>query len=170
MNEKLLTTITQVRIGNNGEPAFHITEKNESIVKQALKEFTDKMFDTPCVHYYVKIDQTDCILDSLRLAACMIRATLKYYSTDEPDGNKSLEQSLLEESLKGGSLFLGCEYEFDTSKKVSPQYLGFTKSDMERMCTSDQLEFVKFHMLYYYYRPTDTHTGFRRTIYRIPEI
>ena len=169
MNGKLLTTTTQVRIGNNGEPAFHITDKNEILVKQALKEFTDKMFDASFVNYYVKIDKTDCILESLRMGGCMIQATLKYYTNDDSD-EKSLEQILLEESLKGGSLFLGCEYEFDTTKKISPQYLSFPKNYMEQLCTSDQLSFVKFHMLYYYYRQTETHTGFRRTIYRIPEI
>jgi len=124
MNGKFLTTITEVRIGNNGQPNFYITGKNEAIVKQALKEFTDKMFDTPCVHYYVKIDQTDCILDSVELAGCVIWASLRYYTIEkDSEDDKSLEESLFEESLRRGALFLGCEYEFDSGEYVSPQYL-----------------------------------------------
>ena len=117
MNDKLRTTTSEIHIGNDGRPAFYITIKNEAIIRKALKEFTGKMFDTPCVHYYVKIGETNCILDSIELDGLIIWAKLRHCVDDD---------------IWRGVLFLGCEYEFDTKVDVDPQYLSFPEEDMRR--------------------------------------
>lgn len=159
---KTLTQVsTEVRIGNEGQPVFYTTGYNQKLVEPALKEFTDKMFDIPCTHYYAKIDDVDCIIDSLKLEGGAIRANLRYYSDTLWEGYGSD----LAEAFRRGKLFLGCEYEFDSDKPISPYYLGYDRIARECLCVSDQLSFVKFHMLYYYCEYEKK--GFRRTIFKI---
>lgn len=164
MNGRFLDTSTEVRIGNEGYPMFYVTEKNELLVKKALKEFTDKMFDSPCVHYYVKVDDADCILDKVELLGCAIWARLRHYVPDEIDR----DESKLEETLRRGKLFLGCDYEFDTQLTINvTPYLALDRTKMETMCLSDQLSLVNFRMFYYYGSSVPGNLAARRTIFRL---
>ena len=165
MSGRFLHTNTEVRIGNEGHPTFYVTEKNELLIKKALKEFTDKMFDSPCVHYYVKVNDADCILDKVELLGCAIWASLRHYVPDEIyDKN----DSVLEDALRRGKLFLGCDYEFDTQLTINPTpYLVLDKAKMESMCLSDQLSSITFRMFYYYGSSTPGNLAFRRTIFKV---
>jgi hypothetical protein len=164
MSGRFLHSNTEVRIGNEGYPTFFVTPKNQELIKKALKEFTDKMFDSPCVHYYVKVNEADCILDSVELLGCAIWAGMRHYVPEEIyDKN----DSALEDALRRGKLFLGCDYEFDTGKDVDPGYLGLEKTKMESMCVSDQLSSITFRMFYYYGSFTPGNLAFRRTIFRL---
>jgi len=165
MNGRFLNTNTEVRIGNEGLAMFYVTPKNEAIIKPALKEFTDRMFDSPCVHYYVKVGDVDCILDKVEILGCAIWASIRHYVPDE----FGRDDSALETTLRYGKLFLGCDYEFDTGKDVSPGYLGLEKPKLESMCISDQLSSINFRMFYYYGNSTPGNLAFRRTIYRLTD-
>lgn len=164
MSGRFLHTNTEVRIGNEGHPTFFVTEKNELLIKKALKEFTDKMFDSPCVHYYVKVDDADCILDKVELLGCAIWASLRHYVPGEIDK----DESRLEDTLRRGKLFLGCDYEFDTQLTINPTpYLSLDKTKMESMCLSDQLSLVKFRMFYYYIGFIPGKLECRRSIFKV---
>jgi len=162
MNGRFLDTNTEVRIGNEGLPMFYVTPKNEALIKKALKEFTDKMFDSPCVHYYIKVDDADCILDTVEILGCAIWASMRHYVPDE----LGRDDSVLETALRYGRLFLGCDYEFDLSQPVQPGYLALNNTKMNSMCVSDQLSSITFRMFYYYEGPTPGNLAYRRTIYR----
>lgn len=163
MNGRFLNTNTEVRIGNEGLPMFYVTPKNEAIIKPALKEFTDRMFDSPCVHYYIKVGDADCILDKVEVLGCAIWASMRHYVPDE----LGRDDSALETSLRFGRLFLGCDYEFDMSEKIELGYLGLEKTKMDSMCVSDQLTSIKFRLFYYYEGATPGNLAYRRTIYRL---
>ena len=164
MSGRFLHTNTEVRIGNEGHPSLYVTTKNESLIKTALKEFTAKMFDSPCVHYYVKVDDADCILDKVELLGGAIWASMRHFVPDDVERS----ESRLEETLRRGKLFLGCDYEFDTQMNIDVEpYLALEKQKMESFCMSDQLSYIKFRLFYYYNGFIVGKPECRRTIFRL---
>ena len=153
---KFLTTNTQILIGNEGYSSFHVTKNNESLIRNSLSEFNKQLFDeyrSQCKYRYIKVYEADCILTSLEVLGQSMWAGLMFYC---PAGSDRGDSALIK-TLERGKLYLGCEYEFDSTivRGIQP------------LAVSDQLTSVKFNMLYYYSGGLPGNRHFRRTIFKI---
>ena len=106
MSEILFTVSRPVYIGNDGKQSLHSSNDNDRIVDQALKQFNSKIFNNG-VPFYIKIVESDFLVESLILSGYAIWISLRYYVDGDYYGDKA--DSLPEKALRKGQFFLGCD-------------------------------------------------------------
>lgn len=159
MKNHTIATTTPIEIGNKNDPAIYVKPSNEKIIREALNIFLAKMFDTPCLYYYVRLNDVPCVLESIRLLGAGIWANIRY-----PNALDVWERDEFLSYLNKGRLYLEGDLEYDETVAVDPNNFTFTPQQMNTLCRSDQLSSINFYRL----SIVDKTGDIRQTIYRIP--